>query len=638
MDAGTETRVGAAAPALPRPQVRERLAAVRPGSVPGWLGLAAGAALAVVLIGSLVGQHWYASSDWAIEVLRIRDTGGAHTPLVGAFSRLGFAHPGPLLFWVLAPFQWAFGDTGVLAGTAVVNVAALVGASWAARRIGGNRLLVLLWIASAALVHTLGLAFLLDPWNPYAPLLPYLAYLLFAWAASEGDLPMLPLAVLAGTFAVQAHVGYAPVVAGPAVVLAILGPGRRWGAAWSARRRGDVDEPEPAAASDEPAVPAATAAPGWRRWATWGWGSLALAVALWLPPLIQQLTGSPGNLSEILDGLTNPVGKQISWEYAVGVFGQQVGPPQAWLHDQGVNGLGLLGTSGATGAVLLILASVALAVVAWRRGCVRPARLLVLAVTGVGFGLFATSRVTGILVAYIAEWWAALVLLLDVAIAWCLVELALPYVERARRPVLAIATAAAVTLSVVVLAAGVPTPLPEPNFSAAVRQISGPTAAALHKDRHYFLDPIDRFDLGAVSMGLLAELEHRGYHVYLKPSFATTIGGWRTRSAKRSDATIQVIAGRELRMGWHANPRGKVIVDYDPLKPSERRREVDLQDRVKQQLGQFAPQGQLIVTSPAVFEHYLGLGAHRSTLEELRKLQLPGDGYRVLLLEPATPL
>jgi hypothetical protein len=365
---------------------------------------------------------------------------------------------------------------------------------------------------------------------------------------------------------------------------------------------------------------------------------VTLGVVLWLPPLVQQLTGSPGNLGEILDALTNPTGKQISWEYAVGVFGRQVGPPGAWLDNQGVNGLGLLGTSGATASVLLVLASSALAVAAWRRGHVRPARLLVLAITGIGFGLFATWRVTGVLVAYITEWWSALVLLLDVAIAWCLVELALPYVERLRRPVLAAATTVAVGLSVVVLAAGVPSPLPEPTFSAAVRQISDPTAAALHKDRDYFLDPIDRFDLGAVNMGLLAELERRGYHVYLKPSFATTIGRWRTRPAARTDGTIQVIAGRELRMGWRPNRRGKVLVDYDPLRPSQRRREVELQDQVKQQLGALAPQGPLVVTSPANFDHYLSLGVRRDILEELRDLQRPGDGYRVILLEPATPL
>src|SRR3954471_4064802 len=30
----------------------------------------------------------------------------SHPPLIGAFSRVGFSHPGPLLYYVLAPFYW----------------------------------------------------------------------------------------------------------------------------------------------------------------------------------------------------------------------------------------------------------------------------------------------------------------------------------------------------------------------------------------------------------------------------------------------------------------------------------------------------------------------------------------------------
>ena len=63
---------------------------------------------------SLLGRHWHAGGDQALEMLRIEDVGTRHTPLLGAWSRWGWAHPGPVLFYALAPFYRLFGETGVL--------------------------------------------------------------------------------------------------------------------------------------------------------------------------------------------------------------------------------------------------------------------------------------------------------------------------------------------------------------------------------------------------------------------------------------------------------------------------------------------------------------------------------------------
>src|SRR5690242_4789377 len=81
--------------------------------------------LLVALI-SLLGTHWHASGDDALELLRVREVGGRHTPLTGVQSRFGWNHPGPLLFWGLAPFNWVLGPTGVLFGVGLLNAASLV--------------------------------------------------------------------------------------------------------------------------------------------------------------------------------------------------------------------------------------------------------------------------------------------------------------------------------------------------------------------------------------------------------------------------------------------------------------------------------------------------------------------------------
>src|SRR5437016_1926581 len=104
-------------------------AAVRRVPRVGWFAVAVVIVVLplVVTTLALVGAHWHPSSDDALEVLKIRDVGGRHTPLTGAPSRFGWDHPGPLLFWILAPFRVLAGNTGILVGVACINAAALVG-------------------------------------------------------------------------------------------------------------------------------------------------------------------------------------------------------------------------------------------------------------------------------------------------------------------------------------------------------------------------------------------------------------------------------------------------------------------------------------------------------------------------------
>jgi len=58
-----------------------------------------------LIVGALavVGDSWVPVGDWASAVLRTGEVGSRATPLVGAYSTKGFAHPGPLPFWVAAP-------------------------------------------------------------------------------------------------------------------------------------------------------------------------------------------------------------------------------------------------------------------------------------------------------------------------------------------------------------------------------------------------------------------------------------------------------------------------------------------------------------------------------------------------------
>ncbi|MGH9272622.1 MAG: hypothetical protein ACRDZ2_15285, partial [Ilumatobacteraceae bacterium] len=233
------------------------------------------AAVSLPIVVSLVAiatRDYHPSGDVALELLRVGEVGGARTPLTGAWSRWGWDHPGPLLFWILAPFTWAFAAHGALIGALAVNSVALVAAVFVARRRGDWALVGLVALVALVLCTALGPALLSDPWNPQVPVLVFLLFLLLAWSVGEGDLRMAPLLVATGTFVVQAHVGYALLAGGIGALAAMM--------AWHSRRR-------------DPAGPSSG-----------GGFSLLLAAGvgavLWTPPLLQQLFDDDGNLAALL--------------------------------------------------------------------------------------------------------------------------------------------------------------------------------------------------------------------------------------------------------------------------------------------------------------------------------------------------
>jgi hypothetical protein len=79
------------------------------------------AGLALVWLVALVRfRHWNANDDLAILQLHLERVGNGDIPLVGAYSRLDFHHPGPLREWVFATTYWASGRrSAALPATAV---------------------------------------------------------------------------------------------------------------------------------------------------------------------------------------------------------------------------------------------------------------------------------------------------------------------------------------------------------------------------------------------------------------------------------------------------------------------------------------------------------------------------------------
>lgn len=181
-------------------------------------------ALAAIVAASIVLRakpHTYSSGDQAL--LEIYTLHAVHGQLdVGAYSRFHWHHPGPALFYLFAPGYALSGDhkDSLFATTLVLNLAIATGLLWALWRFGGGLLacagagwLLVLFLRSG---YSGGWDFgdlLGSAWNPHAPMLALGLLIVLAAALAAGHAAVLPWVVGLASFAVQAHVGLAPVCA-----------------------------------------------------------------------------------------------------------------------------------------------------------------------------------------------------------------------------------------------------------------------------------------------------------------------------------------------------------------------------------------------------------------------------------------
>ena len=163
---------------------------VRPWGGRRWLaalviGLMIAPAVAAVV--SLAGRAWWPTDDFAIIDLRVRDVFSVNTPLTGLYSRPGWNHPGPLMFWGIAPLSWLSGHAtwATRVGGAILQGVALVWLGVVTAR-HGTRLL----LAAAAVTSLTYLAhnhwLFREPWNLHIPLPFFVLFLFLSHLASVG--------------------------------------------------------------------------------------------------------------------------------------------------------------------------------------------------------------------------------------------------------------------------------------------------------------------------------------------------------------------------------------------------------------------------------------------------------------------
>jgi hypothetical protein len=550
-------------------------------SVPAWAAAVVAAALALPLVVAVVQMRsptWRPVLDLAMTELRVRDVGTRQTPLIGLPGRIGEtleeqgSHPGPLSFYAIAPTYRLLGSSAwaMQAGSALVHLVAIGVALALARRRGGPLVFAGVALLVAVLVSGLGSGALTEPWNPYLPLLWWVVLLLAVWSVLDGDVAVLPVAVVAGSFCAQTHVPYLSLSVG-------LGAGA---AAWAVVLAARAPAGSPLRRRGVRAVGAAA----------------AVGFLLWLPPTVDQLREDPGNYAKLVDHFTTPPGEEtpIGLRSGAAEALQRVDPWHLGSHAVGTPALLTNGSperfpSAWRGAALVAawLAAVAVTLLpAWRER-----RLLALhALVGAGFllGAVSISRIFGLTWYYLMLWMWAIGGLMVLATAWTAWRVARRSFGADRLPSPAslgagLAVVAALVTAHTTAADAVDAVPSDAEVSWVLADIVPDTIAALERgdgaatgrDGRYHVTWRDAFHIGSQGFGLMSELERAGFDAGLAPLFRVPATEQRVISA--SEATAQVLIATGVYVDQvRAEPGAVEVARVDPRSEADVRRATEL--------------------------------------------------------------
>jgi hypothetical protein len=468
---------------------------------------------------------------------------------IGPFGANGGSHPGPLSFYALWPVYALFGQSsfGLQVSTVVLDLAAIGLSLWMAFRRGGTWLMVGMGATLAVLVHAYGAFLLTLPWNPYLPVLWWFVFLLAVWSVFLDDFAMLPVAVFAGCFCSQTHISYFGLVGGiVALLIGLL--------IWAFVRFRD-DKPKR------------------RSLLLWTAISVALGVVLWLPPVIDQVVHSPGNLKVIRDYFTNPPAgdNPAGLHTGVTVLLSQLNPwklvSQILVSDASPRP-----TTGSTGPGLLLLVafagSVWLAVRAKARALIRLDIVLGVAL---GLGLISASRILGFVWYYLVLWAWGLTALMLFAIAWSIV-LSLPSNRRRGAAALIWLTLISV-VAFTIDAARVD--VQSPRLNAEVAALAGPAEHALTTREKtgahgpYLVTWLpDVQGIGSVGYGVFNELLRHGFDARAPIPLQPGATRYHVIDPARANVQIHVATGPDIK-NWRNDSRFQEIRAVDPRTPAE---------------------------------------------------------------------
>ena len=480
---------------------------------------------------------WKAAGDLSVIRLRALDVGTSNTPLVGPYSRFQWNHPGPMLSFAFAPWARLFGSSGVgiLIGAFVANLAAMFGAAWVARR-SSNVLFFLTSIVLAAFVLLAQSGELFNPWNPFVVVLPLFAALIAAWGTFRGDRVAAVVLVIAASFAIQGHIGAAPL----GVLALLIGGG---GLLYAIARSAGEDR---------------------RGFVTTSLIAVGVMFVCWIPPLLDQFFGT-GNLGRLVRFQFTATEPSAGLRFAL----DQVTRLLTFPPGREVGFLGVVGT----GPVVpwMAIALLAATVVAWRKSWHDRLQLALVAWLSIAVTGLAISGIKGIPFQYVFRWSWAMVLVVWIACLWVGVSLLLELA-----PVRRWFTAGAALVLAGLLGALL-------VFGVSFRTVQGwdeqlrlyeplmqPTLDVLQEAPKpvmvvTYLGMAD----GTVANELLARGDELGLDLRRTPELSFIFGSKRSVDPADAKSELVLVTRGELEQ-YRNDPRFTLIAHFDPFTAEER--------------------------------------------------------------------
>jgi hypothetical protein len=591
----------------------------------------------VVTVVAVTGVTWYPGGDFAHTELLLRALPD-HPPLIGVAARIGAgtgpeqgSTPGPALAYVLWPVYALLGSSSWSMTVAVVTLhgAGIVAAVAVAARVGGAAAGAWIALGLLVLVRALVPGFFVEPWNVWLPLFVFPVLVLLVWGVVLGRPAMFPWAVALGTFCVQTHVSYIPMVVG------LLGLTLVWLVVVHVR---------------------AGTGRGRGLWTVLG-AAAAITVVAWIPPVVEQLQSGTGNLRKLFDEYASPDEPAVGPTAAVKAMASELTLFGPWV-DGGVRSPTEEPTDpDLVGAVPFAALAASAGVVAWRRRDREAMALLGILAVATAIGLVATARIFGPFFEYTIRWMWTLATLWMAATGWTWWrELARRQGERAARadgaptaPRAAVSLAGrgvvvGVALACVLSAWGAGRATgAEYRYERDSRTIGGIADAIdgeLQPGVRYRLQHHDPVILGTAVFGLVLELERRGFEVGAGDYATAAVMPFRVFDDAETDVDLWIVSGSRAIEEMRARPDATELGSFDPRSPAEQQRSAELLTQIDAGFCA-AGRGDLV---PRVDEQYglaslllsdVGLPeAVRPLLDEYQDLRLASAVFAVA---PGTP-
>jgi hypothetical protein len=461
--------------------------------------------------------------------------------VVGPYSRYGWHHPGPLYFWLAAPFYALskFNTSGIHIAVQCINASSLLIAAWIAARFASPELIAAVFVAVVGYIWR-GSRIFVSLWNPHVPILPTVALTFVCAAIACGEVTLIQLAACLSSFIAQTSIGLLPCAAGLCLfaLFAAAAKSRLEGGVW---------------------IDAATKRAVHRT--TW------LLILLWSGPIADQMANSPGNLRQIVLFFSESHARPPITEAFVAWADNATG---TFLPHFEFDGAGpFIPSQESWPVVAAVLQLILLALtIPWLRAKGRrfDAAFAGVVLAALTIGFWSITRVVGLIPAYGIVWITAVGVLATATLCASGIGLFTGRLMGLSRP----AWATAVICSIFLLAYGtviwqIPTGVPQ-RLSSEERQVRTLfDNLSAYCDRSGARRPLLRIgqDMWAIAagLGLQLQLANRDFAVEQSAVFLFT----NEYAANGTEDAVITIAPESLHRELVARPANVVVASVDSV-------------------------------------------------------------------------